>query len=386
MRPLTSRVHTQPSLTLLQSPKLTTQKWRATKTKPSRSKPKIQTSFSIYETPHMFSMIDVNDKLTNKKGTDLPDQYIRRNTEQLQKILKGEHPKKFLPQKDEKSITSRNITSAQPSSIPMSRQKRLFSSQFKIKRIENAKTNIPSSSKENNFPQVKSDRYIPEDFAYYQEQVKNPSLITKEIAANYSFYRDDLYNIPMKEIKNRCLASDVFMLGPPKGEDLQNTEKFNIRNKQGPISYLTSDIFNAKQPNDFTKMKSSEKYYYINKPDKYTNVRVSKSSWKDKYGFRVVMKNLGSLQYNIISPGINSITPAFKDVDCPVNKTKGLTEFIDLTRVSAPNHNPEYQKFYNDNKRTFHKVHGMCSDYLESYGHSKGIVGKPFSQEKDINI
>jgi hypothetical protein len=134
MRPLTSRVHTQPSLTLLQSPKLTTQKWRSTKNKPSHSKPKIQTSFSIHETPHIFSMLDVNDKVTNKKGTDLPDQYIRRNTEQLQKILKGEQPKKFLPQKDEKSITSRNITSAQPSSIPMSRQKRLFSSQFKINR------------------------------------------------------------------------------------------------------------------------------------------------------------------------------------------------------------------------------------------------------------
>ena len=62
------------SISIQQSPKISSKKFRNI----------------IIESPNsnkLFSLRDINLKKTNQKGTELPQQYIRRNDEELQQLL-----------------------------------------------------------------------------------------------------------------------------------------------------------------------------------------------------------------------------------------------------------------------------------------------------------
>lgn len=395
MRPLTSK---PPSinLSIQQSPKLTSHKWRTSAiTNISRNTNNSNITLPIRTLQTVNHFISKKQKTKTKikpmhnTGTNFPSQFLRRTPEQINCILKGENENQMKTQDEtfNNQVTNNNKTFKNYPT--MSRHQRLSLSQFQLKRMEE---NINNNN--NNQQHTQCDRYQPQYFSHYQAQIKDPSLISKEISENYPFHKDNRYNVSIKHIKSKSLVSDIFMLKNIQphnnttnndNKDITSTQQ-NDKCRQRLLMNLSSDVFNTKPMNEYSKAKSGEKHLFINKVEKYTNVRESKSSWKDQNGLRIYTNNLGSLNYNIISPGIVGITPSKQSVECSLAKNKGLSEFIDLTRVSAPNYNTEYQKFYNENKQNFKKVKGLCGDYLESYGFSKGIASKPFVKEKDINI
>ena len=350
-RPLTTKCSTHYTLTLQQSPKLMSNKFR--------------TNYTINNTNHnqpskkqekkLFSLIDINDKITNQRGTTLPAQYQRRNETETNKILTNkENKERQCMTIQAESTKKRRISSAMPGSRFMKLRKKLD----------------------------KNDTYLPPHFDYYQQLVENPKLITESLSIN-KFYNDNLYNQSAKEIKERSLNSDVFFR-----KKLEIDKSINQNEKTNNI-YMSSDVFylNKNVPS-FEIQKSGEKYYFNSKNcnNKYTGIKESKSEWSDKKTEVVKIKNLTSTKYNILVPCAKGISISRNEAPKIYNKTKALSEFIDLTRVPAPNYNPEYQKYLKENKKPFRKVHGMCSDYYDSYGNGKNLYSKPFIKEEKPNF
>ena len=346
-RPFSAITKAVPSIGYKQSPKISSTKFRSKiqnemiqsqKIKPKKGK-------------ILFSLLDVNDKITNKRGTELPGQYERRSETETNQILHGRDPKQIKP-----TIGLR-----------------------KEKRVQSAYPGRCTTLQNDN---EKKDAYLPEGFAHYKQLIVNPRLITEDLAKRYKFYQDKLYNKSIKEIKTNSLSSDIFMRFPEKGAITPHKEPTNNL-------YMSSDVFYLnKNVGQFEIQKSGEKYFFNSAigRNKYTGVRESRSEWGDKRSSIIKIKNLPSTIYNILAPNAKGICKTPGEMNQPHNRTKALSEFIDLTRVPAPNYNPDYQNQYKDNQNTFRKIHGMCSDYYDSYGQGKSVYTKPFVKEEMPNL
>lgn len=346
-RPFSAITKTAPSIGYKQSPKISSTKFRS----------KIQqvaiqsNNVKQKKGKILFSLLDVNDKITNKRGTDVSAQFERRSETEMNQILHGADPKKIR------------------STITLTKEKRVQSA-------------YPGRSRTLQNDNNKKDAYLPEGFSHYKQLIVNPRLITEDLAKRYKFYQDKLYNKSIKEIKTNSLSSDIFMRFPEKGTITPHKEPTNNL-------YMSSDVFYLnKNVNKFDMQKSGEKYFFNSATgrNKYTGVRESKSEWGDKKSMIIKIKNLPSTKYNILVPNAKEISKTQQEMNQPHNRTKALSEFIDLTRVPAPNYNPDYQKQYKDNPNTFRKVHGMCSDYYDSYGQGKSVYTKPFVKEEKPNF
>ena len=64
----------------------------------------------------------------------------------------------------------------------------------------------------------------------------------------------------------------------------------------------------------------------------------------------------------------------------PTHKQKGLTEFIDLSRVSAPNINEDYNKAIKDDPNVFKKKNNFSSEYYDIYNQYNSLCEKPFQK------
>lgn len=335
-RPMTAKL-TRPLLTLQQSPKISSNKFRG---KVGNDKP----------TQKLFSLLDVNDKITNQRGTDMPGNYKRRTKEELDKVLRG---------KEEVSKTGE---------VPNNNKEK---KQTKKMRVNSAHPGVHK---------FKKDRYLPKFYENYYAQVQCPRLLTEALTQN-TFHNPHLYNISIKDIKAKVYNSDVFMIKPLPSQTKAGDPLVKQNNK-----YMASDIFyRDKNPEKFAIEKSGEKYFFNSSStsNKFTTAIESNSAWKDKNTGIIKMKNLPSTNYNILSPTAKSITRPRSEYHQPANKTKAISEFIDLTRVPAPNFNPGYQSYLNKNQFTFRKVHGMCSDYAETFGANRNLCSKLFSSKAE---
>jgi hypothetical protein len=157
-------------------------------------------------------------------------------------------------------------------------------------------------------------------------------------------------------------------------------------NHKTNVVYMESDIFNRKKNlSSFEKEKMGEKFLFKSElaKNKISSIAKSNSDWEDKKTNVLKTTNLPSTKYNIISPGIMNEIPVKNGVTI-FNKTKGLDEFIHLTRVTAANPNIDYVKKIKENPFAFRKVRELCSDYIESYCQGKSILSKPFGKENMI--
>ena len=157
-------------------------------------------------------------------------------------------------------------------------------------------------------------------------------------------------------------------------------------NNQTNVIYMKSDIFNRKSNlSNFEKEKMGEKFLFKSElaKNKISSIAKSNSDWVDKKTNILKTTNLPSTKYNIISPGIMNEIPVKNEVKI-FNKTKGLDEFNNLTRVTATNPNIDYINKIKENPFAFRKVRELCSDYIESYCQGKSILSKPFGKENII--
>jgi len=93
------------------------------------------------------------------------------------------------------------------------------------------------------------------------------------------------------------------------------------------------------------------------------------------------MKNISKTKENIIEE-VKKLSESFN----PTHKQKGLTEFIHLSRVSAPNVNKDYHKAINDNPNVFKKKNNFSSEYYDIYNKYNSLCEKPFQKFNILKI
>ena len=87
------------------------------------------------------------------------------------------------------------------------------------------------------------------------------------------------------------------------------------------------------------------------------------------------IQNIGNTKENIFKESKN-ISIHFN----PTHKKKSLCEFIDLSRVSAPNINNDYNEAYNHNPNIFKRKNDINSEYYDIYNKYNSLCDKPFQK------
>ena len=381
---------------LQQSPKISSRKFRVFKTEENKNKS------NKYIKNNLFSLNDINDKVTNKRGTDFPDSFKRYNYNELKKIITSSNENKIKNEEkiEENKQNNNNNNNNKDYKRPNS-AKNLNKKKLKIN-IENNNTKENNKNNENNnnnnkdikiiyntnkkaeellikyMINKKNDKFLPKNYNYYNTCLNNPILYNEmkneqilKIAPKYKILN---YN----NIKNKINYSDIFFV---KKENNINNKTFNNTNNK----YLQSNIFNTKNLTNYDIEKSSEKYLF-NKTNlqKYSKISDSKSDfvpYKINNVNQINSNNLTNEKYNIIAPNIKNYLDIVKNDVKSNKKIKGLSEFYDKTRKTNCNINEDYQKAFENNKFTFRKVHQMCGDYIESYNVSKSLVNHPFKNK-----
>ncbi len=379
---------------LQQSPKISSRKFRVFKTEENKNKS------NKYIKNNLFSLNDINDKVTNKRGTDFPDSFKRYNYNELKKIITSSNENKIKNEEKIEENKQNNNNNNKDYKRPNS-AKNLNKKKLKIN-IENNNTKENNKNNENNnnknkdikiiyntnkkaeellikyMINKKNDKFLPKNYNYYNTCLNNPILYNEmkneqilKIAPKYKILN---YN----NIKNKINYSDIFFV---KKENNINNKTFNNTNNK----YLQSNIFNTKNLTNYDIEKSSEKYLF-NKTNlqKYSKISDSKSDfvpYKINNVNQINSNNLTNEKYNIIAPNIKNYLDICKNDVKSNKKIKGLSEFYDKTRKTNCNINEDYQKAFENNKFTFRKVHQMCGDYIESYNISKSLVNHPFKNK-----
>ena len=207
----------------------TNHKLNKTEYMPKFSNNKTKFKYNFTTKPKLFSLLDINDKITNSRGTSLPMQYKRRAISEIDEdtsnIKKGfrygfkTNEKPNLNINNEEHKSKKNTPSNRSNS-------------------ENQKNNEITSNKEtpNNIKKSmntftinkRNDRWKPQGYSEYEYLLRHPKLI-----AEYSINSEIAKKLPtisIKEIKKKCLNSDIFFTKP-------DTDKDNNKFSKYPKSY-----------------------------------------------------------------------------------------------------------------------------------------------------
>ena len=361
--------------------------------------------------PKLFSLIDINDKITNSKGTSLPIQYKRFTEEEMNKKIlinykKGRSYGKDLINKikeksnkyyNEKSNSEReyktnlkiNIHNSNEEKIKkIDKEKRnpsmnLSEYKLNIKSMNNkSKFNIfkkPSkmlTSNSNQNPKkfqmkIRKDKYLPKNYSTYELLVKNPELINKTQNSNVPHL---IKNFSQKEIREKFVETDIFFQKTTK----KTEDDFSKKVSNYP-NFQNSDIFNIK--NDKTSInKSGEKYLFNKNKITFNSNFESKSEW-DLKNIKPTLLNHSSKNYNILNPSTKSFSKeeiSEKKNNNDFHKQKVFSEYYDLTRIYAPNINKEYVKTFNESNDIFKKKNNLCESYFNIHHMYKDLCSKPF--------
>jgi hypothetical protein len=365
--------------------------------------------FQSSSQPKLFSLIDIDDKKTNSKGPTIPNTKKRYIEKELNKLL---HTKKIKINeeinidskenfKNEKSYL--NKTQIIPKSNDLMNKYSLSKSksqdELKILNSEKQKyiETIASRKKRLYKPNLwdnsdekinknQRDKWMPKGFELFENiinkavknNIKNLSIEEKNSNGKIKY-------IPIRyKYRQNMSESDIFHQKPKVNYD-------NGLMKKNKKYYQNSDIFHLK--NDIENIKKSGEKSYFKEYDnrfKYTSARESHSEWDPKI-LKPNLMNHSSTQYNILNPSQKNNSKTKNEIqnecnkinpnECFTNKQKSLCEFIDLSRVSAPNVNYNYIRIMKINPRACYKRNNFCSEYYDIYGQYKNICDKPFSKQ-----
>lgn len=352
--------------------------------------------FGFSSGPHLFSYRDINDKVTDAHSTSLPMQYKRSTDEEVGNKFNvdyGATKKKYLNlyiknTYGDKEVSNKkySVTEGDANAKEVINNK-IENENKHIKKVPSIKerkikTAIPTNRElltdvSKYSMTSRNDKWKPEGYSHYELLVKHPILLKKELLANPITSR--LPNISIKEIKEKGNSSDIFFTKPIK-------ENFHIL-ASGYKDHQNSDIFLIK--NDYTSLdKCGETYLF--KPQKkevYNVSRPSNSEWHAKNSMPTLL-NHTSVNWSMTNPQnkSNSKTKSQIQIDCkakapsfnPIYRQKSLCEFIDLTRVGAPNPNHSYRECLNKTQECFRKRTDLCAAF-DDIGHTyKDLCTRPF--------
>ena len=413
--------------------------------------PKISTGKFRFVLPEqkLFSILDVNEKVTYSKGPSMPIQYKRYTSKEINQLFnKGntethKKMKKFQFNSMKNILLEKMKSSCAPplfQKIKKNFKEKLAkkcheiektqddikinpnnNKKYKLKNKCNTSVGneIKKIKKENTIKQrpqtCKSNRQkIKKVFSFEEEEKKEiekervKTSIKRDMwkPINYETYENMFKNRKMqenpfyiklphcsfKEIKEKMNNSDVFFLNNIEISDLEKlkketrTEKYNV--------YFDSDIFNVK--NDDISIKKIGEKYLFNDPKiiKYTSSIESKSAWANNLSSKN-SNNFSSKNYNILSPNrknnsltkddIYKILNESTTLNNPLHRQKGISKYLDLANNCSSNLGQEYSKIFNSNPNCFKKIPEYCSSFGDLYLQYKNLCDEPFYKKKSTS-
>ena len=90
------------------------------------------------------------------------------------------------------------------------------------------------------------------------------------------------------------------------------------------------------------------------------------NEWIPKYPNRRNFVGYTSVKFNILNPGTKSIFKTKDEIELgfkPSNKTKSISEFLELSRVNAPNLNKRYNELFEKNPKNFGRENYVANDF-----------------------
>ena len=366
-------------ITLNQSPKIYSSKFR------EFIKEKNNIKNNNNNNKKLFSLNDINDKITNSRGILFSPSFKRYSIEELKTILKSNKNEKLKNKEKPKSYritnklkTSKDLIQRCYSATERENKKNKSKSQNSISEIKNNNNN---NNLIKEIKEIRKDCFMPSNYLKYSFYVKNPKIFLENIkknAPNFSSYTT-------KTMLDRIHNTDIFFLKNQSENEKKQINKYNIfreNYKKNTEKYYDSDIFNIKPIKENDILKSGEKYLYNKKTrNKYSNIESSESEWEANKKLIFPSSNLPSKPFDILSPNRKSFIDNKKNFQT-FHLQKGIMEYYDLTQVNSANVNKKYQSAYLSDFNAFHKIHGICSDFYDSYGKNKELVSKPFVKEK----
>ena len=398
--------------------------------------------------PKLFSLLDINDKITNSRGTSLPIQFKRLTDEENQRqfgfsyrkeqnynlaLIKNFLSRMNLSNTNEKKrkinkiketnkndiINEKNMEKNNNKNFQITienNNKIDGQNEIKIKNanntdiaFKNSKRKIISNNqKTSELSQSKlklrnrNDCWLPEGYPKYELLVNNPKLLLKQIKSDPFAGKLPDYNL--KIISKKSYDSDIFFKKPITKKESSYNKKVKQHN------YQTSDIFNLNYDVE-NLLKSSEKYIFKTKPKEYYYLtRKSNSKWSPKLSIPTFL-NSPSTEYNILNPGKKNIgmtkdkiiievenqrkknieekkldkaTSQSVNYMNPIYRQKGLSEFIDITRNGGNNTGKDFINCYNNNPKCFCKNNEVCASFYNSYVFYRDICTKPFTLDASL--
>ena len=345
----------------------------------------------------LFSLLDINDKITNSKGTSIPAQY--------QRYIDSEIHNRFgftnkINQNIEPYINNKKFIRCKSDIGDRLKLKKKFKINKSVKNDENRNSmkgliiskkerltrNHDEITKDNII--IRKDSQLPKGYDSYELLVKHPKLYRTKIKFGNSLDK----MISPNEMKQIELKSDIFFEKPPS--EKESIPKF-IKRK---IEYRLSDIFNIK--NDSKNLSKSGEIYLLKNPKRirYNISCESNSKWKMHDNKIPALTNYSSKEYNILNPRNKGISFTRENlmIECenkkdkdskiinnikymnPTHKRKGLTEFFDITRNGATNSQKNYINAYNNNPKCFYKNNDLCTSFCDIHFQYNNICQKPF--------
>ena len=373
--------------------------------------------------PKLFSLLDINDKITNSKTTDLPAQYKRYSEEQIKQLYKTSYKNNFNnnnnnnnnTNNNNKNNTNNNNNNSILNETYNIKMKKNFSGDLKTNNnnnyllLNNSSPEIISNNNNNNkkydYSKLCSRRKRLYKPFWFEGFKPNNNLFNKHKDANFPYGLKCIeYQIKngIKENKNYIKISNIPKINLNNNNNNTKTERLiHIKDYLREKMYK-SDIFHQKtpekQPNnntnkiifnnsDIFNIKNNIENNKINNELKYTSSRESKSEWKPK-NLMPTLLNHSSSKFHILNQSIKNISKTKDEIinECKnnynnvnyCNKQKSLCEYIDLTRVSSSNINIDYHKALKMNKKTFNINNNICSQFYDIFGSYKSLCEKPF--------
>ena len=403
-RPITSRINLKQKMNLKYTPK----------------SPKIKNyGFSPKYIPKLFSMNDIKEKFCSK-APDLPNQYKRKINENINNLPYNKNTKgklfKISQNEYEKDKKQNELTKSEAKKSKSVEQKNNNNNNKLILKLNKMNNNKLDDIKKN----LRKDKFMPEGYDIFEKN------IFENLSKNYidnNFVKLKKTNIKLNKRnantniisdknKDKILIRKLNRLNQYKSQIFFNNERKIIDNENGSKTfrpsmklektkilykkYLDSDIFNLR--NDKNILEKSGEHSYLNssklKPCLYNVNSETLLGWKLRKPLPSFL-NYASSQFSLFNRNmknncgktkeeiINEVKKLTKDFN-PTHKQKGLTEFIELSRVSAQNINADYTKAISDEPNIFKKKNNFSTEFYDLHMHYKYLCDKPFQKFNNL--
>ena len=346
--------------------------------------------------PHLFSISDINERY-HSKAPSLPNQYKRKIYNNINYLLYDKNKKGLIfkiPQIEYEynNKTKREDDAKKKRVSTVSRKERLY------------KPKCWDMIDNNEIKKGQRDKLMPEGFQFYEKIViNNNENYVKDNYTKINFKLNKKLNIDNNiDNNNKILIrklyklneykSNIFFTNKEKVKDNDDKKKELFLDKKKKLykKYSDNDIFNLrKEKNNIEK---NGEYNFLK--HQKNNVRYSSNNetllgWKLRKPLPNLM-NYTSSKFNLFNrETINSAKTKdniiketkniFEEFN-PTHKQKGITEFIELSRVSGPNINNDYNKAIKGNPDIFKKKNNFSSEFYNIYYKYNNICDKPFQK------